>query len=480
MCRRARCRTLRARRAAGAACAAVGLRHDSVAACASGCRRYRPQRNSRHHRGAADARPLDRASRCARCNGARCGADPGAERAPAGAGSERVRSVLPARNACRKRGSPPDRSPVRAACARALRRAGPGNSGHSHSRTEGRTGARSNPLRSRAALRSGHPSRRPAQLSHRPARVLAPRRHRHRSIPGIGAVSRHAGGGAARKPRRALVVRGEPEVFGLDRGRPRRLGRTRRGTGLCRTAAVPGGDRRRRAHGLHARGATGLRSFARHGPAPPADRRLAAGKAGERPVRLCQPRRRPRRARRRRRAGVRAGAGAAQRRRAHRLPAADPRQPHHPGLQVPRRTLRLGPLLRHPRLQRLRFRGVPQLRRGAAAQHPRPGREPRLRPHRLHRGRRPRRAHGGAAESGRGRPALHSRPRDDDDWARGRRSLVDSRHHRHALPRCFGEIVSVPLNQVSVTPLFALLGDSGTPYVDFIYSIQRIRRVSPR
>ena len=43
-----------------------------------------------------------------------------------------------------------------------------------------------------------------------------------------------------------------------------------------------------------------------------------------------------------------------------------------------------------------------------------------------------------------------------------------------------GEIVSVPLNQVSVTPLFALLGDSGTPYVDFIYSIQRIRRVSPR
>lgn len=43
-----------------------------------------------------------------------------------------------------------------------------------------------------------------------------------------------------------------------------------------------------------------------------------------------------------------------------------------------------------------------------------------------------------------------------------------------------GERVSVPLNQVSVTPLFALLGDSGRPYVDFIYSIQRIRRISPR
>ncbi len=40
-----------------------------------------------------------------------------------------------------------------------------------------------------------------------------------------------------------------------------------------------------------------------------------------------------------------------------------------------------------------------------------------------------------------------------------------------------GALVSVRLNQVAVTPLLALLTDSGTPYVDLIYSIQRIRRV---
>lgn len=38
-----------------------------------------------------------------------------------------------------------------------------------------------------------------------------------------------------------------------------------------------------------------------------------------------------------------------------------------------------------------------------------------------------------------------------------------------------GDLVSVPLNQVAVTPLFPLLGESGTPFVDFIYSVQRIR-----
>ncbi len=43
-----------------------------------------------------------------------------------------------------------------------------------------------------------------------------------------------------------------------------------------------------------------------------------------------------------------------------------------------------------------------------------------------------------------------------------------------------GALVSVSLNQVSVTPLYALLGESGTPYVDFIYSIQRIRAVEPK
>lgn len=42
-----------------------------------------------------------------------------------------------------------------------------------------------------------------------------------------------------------------------------------------------------------------------------------------------------------------------------------------------------------------------------------------------------------------------------------------------------GEQVAVTLNQVSVTPLFALLGESGTPYVDFITNIQRIRLVDP-
>jgi len=40
-----------------------------------------------------------------------------------------------------------------------------------------------------------------------------------------------------------------------------------------------------------------------------------------------------------------------------------------------------------------------------------------------------------------------------------------------------GSLVSVPINQVAVTPLFALLGDSGTPYIDFAYSVQRIRLV---
>lgn len=40
-----------------------------------------------------------------------------------------------------------------------------------------------------------------------------------------------------------------------------------------------------------------------------------------------------------------------------------------------------------------------------------------------------------------------------------------------------GTLVSVPLNQVAVTPLLGLLGDSGTPYVDFITNIQRIRLV---
>ncbi|HET9048162.1 MAG TPA: SH3 domain-containing protein [Chiayiivirga sp.] len=40
-----------------------------------------------------------------------------------------------------------------------------------------------------------------------------------------------------------------------------------------------------------------------------------------------------------------------------------------------------------------------------------------------------------------------------------------------------GKLVSVPINQVAVTPLFALLGDSGTPYIDFAYSVQRIRLV---
>ncbi len=38
-----------------------------------------------------------------------------------------------------------------------------------------------------------------------------------------------------------------------------------------------------------------------------------------------------------------------------------------------------------------------------------------------------------------------------------------------------GDLVPVRLNQVAVTPLLALVADSGTPYVDLIYSIQRIR-----
>ncbi|MCB1569320.1 MAG: C40 family peptidase, partial [Xanthomonadales bacterium] len=40
-----------------------------------------------------------------------------------------------------------------------------------------------------------------------------------------------------------------------------------------------------------------------------------------------------------------------------------------------------------------------------------------------------------------------------------------------------GSLISVPINQVAVTPLFALLGESGTPYIDFAYSVQRIRLV---
>ena len=64
---------------------------------------------------------------------------------------------------------------------------------------------------------------------------------------------------------------------------------------------------------------------------------------------------------------------------APRLSAADARQPAAPELQVSRRTLRLGPLLQRARLQRLRLRGLPQLGRAAAAQHARPGRQPRAR-----------------------------------------------------------------------------------------------------
>ena len=45
-------------------------------------------------------------------------------------------------------------------------------------------------------------------------------------------------------------------------------------------------------------------------------------------------------------------------------------------LQVPGRALRLGTRLQRARLQRLRFRGVPKLRRSDAAQYTRPGREP--------------------------------------------------------------------------------------------------------
>ena len=51
-------------------------------------------------------------------------------------------------------------------------------------------------------------------------------------------------------------------------------------------------------------------------------------------------------------------------------------QPAAAELQVPGRALRLGTRLQRARLQRLRFRGVSQLRRHDAAQYPRSGREP--------------------------------------------------------------------------------------------------------
>ena len=52
-----------------------------------------------------------------------------------------------------------------------------------------------------------------------------------------------------------------------------------------------------------------------------------------------------------------------------RLSTAQSREPAAPGLQVPRRALRLGPFIQCARLQRLRVRCLPQLRCPAAAQH---------------------------------------------------------------------------------------------------------------
>ena len=185
--------------------------------------------------------------------------------------------------------------------------------------------------------------------------------------------------------------------------------------------------------------------------------RLAGRQTGERPASLHRARDRAADARSGRLAAFHARAAAAHRRRRRGLSAADAREPAAPELQVPRRALRLGPLVQRARLQRLRFRGLSQLRRAAAAQHARPGREPGAEPHRVHRRRRSRAAAGGAARPPGRRSHLHSRPRHDGDRPRQRRAVRDPRHDRHQLPRRRRQVTRVHLNGVSVTPLMPLL-----------------------
>ena len=67
------------------------------------------------------------------------------------------------------------------------------------------------------------------------------------------------------------------------------------------------------------------------------------------------------------------------------LPPAHARGAPRPGLQVPRRALRLGPRQQRARLQRLRRRGLPQLRRAAAARIHATRARARARPHRVQR-----------------------------------------------------------------------------------------------
>ena len=199
-------------------------------------------------------------------------------------------------------------------------------------------------------------------------------RSRHRSLPGERAVSRHAGGDRAREPRSATG--GSSSARCMRRG-----SRSASSPKARRTTCSPTRARRR----ISWSPAPPRRPCSR--PSAPEVSELQLDMGVRVPVLADWPASKPVNGQhpytahvielpvraRRRLAALHAGAAAAHRRHVRRLSAAEPRQPAAAGLQVPRRALRLGPLLQCARLQRLRLRGVPQLRRPAAAQHARPG-----------------------------------------------------------------------------------------------------------
>src|SRR5690606_32362106 len=99
----------------------------------------------------------------------------------------------------------------------ALRRTGQGGAGAKALGTAARTRAGRDPGQPPAPLRPGGAPRRAAHLPDDAAGVLLARRHGYRPLPGIGAVSRRRGGGAARKPRPAMAVRGLRALLRVDR-----------------------------------------------------------------------------------------------------------------------------------------------------------------------------------------------------------------------------------------------------------------------
>ena len=244
----------------------------------------------------------------------------------------------------------------------------------------------------------------------RTARVHLQRRPRHRPLPGKRALPGRPGRDRAREPRRPLVVRRQPQVRRLDRKAPRRARARPTRLRLRRKAPyliVTGATASTR---VHAGANRGLRAAARHGRARAGDRGLAGGPPvnGQHPY-AAHVIELPVRDGRWQRCAFAPGAAAADAPTSDQYLPLSTRTSVEPGLQVPRRALRLGPRLQRARLQRFRFRGLPQHRRAAAAQHQRPGREPGAEPARVQRKGRPRAAPGHRSRAAGRRPGLHSR-----------------------------------------------------------------------